>query len=173
MSDDKHKLYRECPVHIDTIIANLVAQQARLSDRIDRCWDDPAQLVRLLPLYGQNTTRLSRFLRDRCDFYGNPDDETLASESDPDPGSLPIQIDDLIADLAAKQTRLSQHLDRCWQNPDAEHLDRLLAIYSQNATRLGRLLHDRYAIYGPPPNPFSVVIDQALDRLSEEWGIEL
>ena len=225
MSEDKDKPYQEPPIHIDTIIVNLVAHHARLSDRIDRCWDDPAQLVRLLPLYGQNATRLGHLLRARFALYGDvyefmqaqaqeiaqkypeydtrpqesteptsspvplPNDDTLAGDStltsehpptdeahsdpDHDSHSLPIQIDDLIADMAAKQTRLSQHLDCCWQDPDAAHLDRLLAIYSQNATRLNRLLHDHYAIYGPPPDPFQVVFYQALDRLNEEWGTDL
>jgi len=216
--------YQDAPIRVSDVIMALIAQQARFSDHLDRCWDDldPAQLARLLSLYGQNTSRLGRLLRDHDTLYGpaskgmedslarlqeysdddtcpqdgkgptiasppffNADipagDSTLTGEhppdNDPSPDysfrPLPIRIDDLIADLAAKQTRLSRYLDHCWQDPETAHLDRLLAVYSQNATRLGRLLRHRYAIYGPPPDPFQLAINQALDTLGEEWGIDL
>lgn len=216
--------YKDAPIRVGEVIMALIAQQARFSDHLDRCWDDldPAQLARLLSLYGQNTSRLSRLFRDHDTLYNlvpeetedslrrlqeysdddacpqdekgstsasppsvNADtpagDSTLTGEHLPDASSssdysfhpLPIQIDDLIADLAAKQTRLSQYLDHCWQDPETAHLDRLLAVYSQNATRLGRLLRHRYAIYGPPPDPFQLVFNQALDMLGEEYGIDL
>jgi len=216
--------YQDAPIRVGEVIMALIAQQARFSDHLDRCWDDldPAQLARLLSLYGQTASRLGRLLRDHETLYNlvseevedsprrlqeDSDDDTypqdgkgstiasppsvnaaplagdstLTGEHPPDDDSssdysfrpLPIQIDDLIADLAAKQSRLSRYLDQCWQDPEAAHLDRLLAVYSQNATRLGRLLRHRYAIYGPPPDPFGLAINQALDQLSEEWGIDL
>jgi len=164
---------------------------------------DARQLARLLSLYGQNATRLGRLLRDRCAIGGKMSEERAdffkeawerlkvmemegeldgydfpALDDEPEDDDLdscrpPICIDDVIADLDDKQARLSQYLDRRWRDPEVKHLDRLLAVYSHNASRLGRLLRDRCALYGEPPDPFKEIINAALDRLSEEWGIDL
>jgi hypothetical protein len=80
----------------------------------------------------------------------------------------PADIDDVIRGLAERQARLARYLDSRWDDPEAERPDTLLAVYSQNAARLGRLLRDRAAIYGPPPDPIDVIMDQALDLFWEE-----
>ena len=92
---------------------------------------------------------------------------------DPDAHVLPVHIDDVISALAAKQARLSHYLDSCWQDPDADHLDRLLAVYSQNAIRLGRLLRDRAVVYGPPPDPKEIVLIEAYEVAGAILGIDL
>ena len=189
------------PIDLDDLIANLAGQHAHLARYIDRRWDglDPRRLARLLTTYGQSATRLGRLLRDRDALY-KPVDRQLAEiealleraqalidEPPPDdrspaqPPSAPVDdgddafldIDDIITALAGKQARLLQHLDRLWCDPDAEPPDRLLAVYSHNAARLGRLLRDRCAIYGQPADDLSLAMDAALDHLSQEWGIPL
>ena len=77
-------------------------------------------------------------------------------------------IDDVITALATSQNRLSAYLDTHRDELEPRPLERLLSVYSQNATRLGRLLHYRSDIYGPPPDPFRVVMDEALDLFWEE-----
>jgi hypothetical protein len=184
------------PIEIDDVIAHLAAQQAQFASYLDRHWDDLGvhRLARLLSLYGQNATRLGRLLRDRGDIYGDdydrlkavveklekeledelraeqegvePDTDTPTSEDEPISCEPPVLIDAVITDLADRQVRLSQYLDRCWHGPDVEHIDRLLAIYSHNAIRLGRLLRDRCAMHGRPPDPVEAMWDAALDEIN-------
>ena len=90
-------------------------------------------------------------------------DDAGSAQASPD-------IDDVITALAASQDRLSGYLDSHRDELEPRSLERLLSVYSQNATRLGRLLHYRSDIYGPPPDPFRVVMDEALDSLWAEWN---
>ena len=99
--------------------------------------------------------------------------DDVSPRNDPDAHVLPVHIDDVISALAAKQARLSHYLDSCWQDPDAGHLDRLLAVYSQNAIRLGRLLRDRAVVYGPPPDPKEVVLIEAYEVAGAILGVDL
>jgi len=84
----------------------------------------------------------------------------------------PCRIDAVIADLYAKQQRLSRYIDHNADDLTPEQLARFLQIYAQSCSRLGRLLRDREALGG-----FSEWMDkafnQALDELSEEWGVDL
>jgi hypothetical protein len=80
-----------------------------------------------------------------------------------------LDIDRVITDLADKQTRLDRFLDRLWPAPDVEGIDRLFAVYSHNAARLGRLLRDRCKIYGPPLDDLSLAMDQALEEAWKHW----
>jgi hypothetical protein len=170
------------PIEIDDVISRLADQQTHLSRHLDRRWDDldARRLVRLLLTYGQNASRLGRLLRVRCLLYGQANegledllhragdflDEPPSDDDDDGPFVLPpVDIDDVITDLADKQERLAGHLDRLWSDPDAQDMDRLLAVYSQNASRLGRLLRDRCTVYGQPRDPFDVLMDQALDEV--------
>jgi hypothetical protein len=52
-------------------------------------------------------------------------------------------------------------------------LAHLLALHSQNAARLGRLLRDQRALSGEAADGLSNAITQALDELATEWGIDL
>jgi hypothetical protein len=81
----------------------------------------------------------------------------------------------VIADLAAKQQRLSRYIDDRLAAGDTSVQDmaRLLALHSQNASRLGRLLRDQQALGGEAAYSLQHIIDLALDGLAEEWGIEL
>jgi hypothetical protein len=75
----------------------------------------------------------------------------------------PPDIDVVITDLSTSQDRLSNYLDRYRDDLDPRPMERLLAVYSQNAARLGRLLRYRSDIYGPPVDPIDALMDEALD----------
>ena len=89
-------------------------------------------------------------------------------------------IQDLVGDLMAKQQALSTLIDRLLaeeaRSPGTlsmQDLARLMALHSQNASRLGRLLRDKRALSGEAADGFAGAIGQALDELSTEWGIDL
>jgi hypothetical protein len=86
----------------------------------------------------------------------------------------------IIGDLAAKQQRLSAYIDDLLSlaadRPDGasiRDIAHLLALHSQNAARLGRLLRDKRALSGEAADGIAGAIAQALDELGSEWGLEL
>jgi len=102
-----------------------------------------------------------------------PDTEDTTDLS---PGSdLNLAIDAIIADLAAKQARLSAYIDEVVENDRATHSEiaRLMSLHGQNAARLGRLLRDRQALGGTALDELAAAVNQALDELSEELCIDL
>jgi hypothetical protein len=137
-------------------------------------------------LYGDAAEEVDKvFARLDARLDGDPEsmaeaDEAAESSAPPQPAGSPdhpgdsvslkspADIDDVILGLAERQTRLARYLDSRWGDPEAERPDTLLAVYSQNATRLGRLLRDRAAIYGPPPDPLQVLIDEALEHFWQQ-----
>ncbi|MBE9471187.1 MAG: hypothetical protein IMY75_03635 [Chloroflexi bacterium] len=177
-------------VDIDTIIVSLHEQHTSLSQHIDHHWHDldANHLARFLALHGQNATRLGRLLRDRCAIHGkpedpmdtdirivlnvlseikgidllNPEDRIILAQGDPKQPPIDIQL--LITNLHDKQARFSHYIESHRHDLDATSLARLFTVYGQNATRLGRLLRDRHAIYGEP-------FDQPDDisPATEEW----
>ena len=92
-----------------------------------------------------------------------------------DPKREPVEIAAVIRDLGAKQQILSDLIDRCLAEGDlpTSDLARLLALHSQNAARLGRLLRDQQALGDPAATLMVEALNAALDELSEEWGVEL
>jgi hypothetical protein len=136
-------------------------------------------------LYGDTEKRYKIIAASLARYYSELEstaeaDETAESDTPPQPAGSPDQpgdsvslkspadIDDVIRGLAERQARLARYLDSRWDDPEAERPDALLAVYSQNATRLGRLLRDRAAIYGPPPHPLQVLIDEALEHFWQQ-----
>lgn len=136
-------------------------------------------------LYGDTEKRYKIIADSLARYFSDPEymakaDEEVESSAPPQPVDSPehsgdsvslkspANIDDVIRGLAERQARLARYLDSRWDDPEAERPDTLLAVYSQNATRLGRLLRDRAAIYGPPPDPIDVIMDQALEQFWEE-----
>jgi len=83
-------------------------------------------------------------------------------------------IDEVIADLAAKQVQLSAFIDACVaEGRDLLALVRLFALHGQNASRLGRLLRDQRALSGEAADGVRGAIAQALDELGEALETEL
>lgn len=102
------------------------------------------------------------------------------ASAEPPEGSNSALIRDLIQDLAAKQEVLSDLIDRLLTQEaesggtlSAQELGRLIALHSQNASRLGRLLRDRRALDEDAADGMPAGISRALDELAEEWGVEL
>ena len=86
----------------------------------------------------------------------------------------------IVLDLVAKQQALSALIDRCLTGeagegdpPATRDLARLMALHSQNAARLGRLLRDKRALTGEDGGEINPAIARALDALAEKWGIDL
>ena len=89
-------------------------------------------------------------------------------------------IEGLIQDLVAKQQSLSELIERSLaeeaRSPGSvpvQALGRLMALHSQNASRLGRLLRDKRALSGDAADGIAAAMAQVLDELWNEWGIEL
>jgi hypothetical protein len=102
------------------------------------------------------------------------------AEADPSAASNCEVIHELVHDLVAKQQALSTLIDRLLveeaQSPGTllvQDLARLMALHSQNASRLGRLLRDKRALSGEAADGIDDATSQALDELSSDWGIEL
>ena len=163
---------------------------------------DPGELARLLTLFGQIASRLGRLLRDRYALHGDSFEQFEAvirsmlervgelsledrirmfgcdvladiDMEKPITKQPAIDVDSVIADLNGVQGRLDCHIDfHDWDSTEAASRDRLLAVYSQNATRLGRLLRYRAVIYGPPPDPLTVMRNKALDYAWEKIEAE-
>ena len=89
------------------------------------------------------------------------------------PGEVPITIEAVVADLATKQTHLSAYIDRCIaQGIDVPDLLRLFALHGQNASRLGRLLRDQFAIEGDAGDELAEALSLALDEVAEQLRLE-
>jgi len=88
-----------------------------------------------------------------------------------DPG-VAAGIDAVLARLADRQAALSTYIERHWSELDPVRLARHLAAHGQVTARLGRLLRDRAAICGPPPDPMEQAVDAALCELENEWGVD-
>jgi len=172
----------------------------RLEARWDEL--DADELARLLTLFGQIASRLGRLLRDRYALHGDSYEQFEAVKRSmaerialfsleeriehfgrdvledidmekPITNRHVVDVDRVITDLNDVQGRLDYHIDfHDWDSSEAASRDRLLAVYSQNATRLGRLLRDRAVIYGPPPDPLEVMKNKALDSVWEKMEAE-
>ena len=82
-------------------------------------------------------------------------------------------IGDLLADMQRKQELLSGFVEKAMAEEDTEDVLRLLQLYGQNASRLGRLLRDQRALSGEAVNGIAEAFAKALDELATEWHVEL
>ena len=96
------------------------------------------------------------------------------------PGGDGEVIQRLVHDLLAKQQALGALIDRCLaeeeRRPGAlplQELAGLLALHSQNAARLGRLLRDQRALSGDAADGISGAISQLVDEIGSEWRGDL
>jgi hypothetical protein len=80
-------------------------------------------------------------------------------------------IDALIGDLAEKQHRLAEHLER--DDLSDSVLAQLFSAYGRNAATLGKLLRDRLALSRKSTDDLTAIINQVLDELGKEWNVEL
>ena len=83
-------------------------------------------------------------------------------------------IDDVLADLYARQQAISDYLEIATQDEcTVEQLVPVFELHARNASRLGRLLRDKRAISGEASDGIAGAIAQALDELSTELGANL
>ncbi len=102
---------------------------------------------------------------------GQPGNKACDACASP-PGDASGVIDDVIAALAERHAWLSTKLDEI-DPDDIKSLVRLFTAYSQNASRLGRLLRDQRALSGQAADGIAGAIAQALDELGSELGVPL
>jgi len=82
-------------------------------------------------------------------------------------------FDDCIADLADRQARFSDSIDRWWDDLSVRQLARVLAVHGRNGVRLGKLLRDRRGVGGLGESRVCIDgviadLDDKLDRLSRD-----
>lgn len=89
------------------------------------------------------------------------------------PASPPATIDDVIADLADKQARLTAYLEaQLAGGGDVSEVVKVFQLHGQNASRLGRLLRDQAALSAAGAGSLED-LERALDELSDELGVQL
>jgi hypothetical protein len=165
------------------VLAPSKCSYTRLDGRPCKAWavrgsDPPACAVHAAAAAGLAGTNARRSLApspDACTGLAGGDSGDPAGTDIAGDVGAGIDIDAVIADLAAKQQCLSRYIDECLAagGTAVQDIARLLALHSQNAGRLGRLLRDQKALGGDGAGSMKHIIDLALDELSEEWGIEL
>jgi len=99
---------------------------------------------------------------------GNKNRQTHGAYSQPD---FKIEgIESLVADLQAKQTRLSQMIDRC---DEPETLVTLMALHAQIASRIGRLLRDKRLLAGDSVDDLFNALGKVLEEVRDTLGVDL
>ena len=82
-----------------------------------------------------------------------------------------VTIDGAIAGLVDKMQRLDEIIGA--HGDDNGQLVRLFTLYSQTASRLGRLLRDRQALSAKASSGISAAIDRALDEVARKLDIDV
>ena len=155
----------------DANIAICARFHAGFSRDIDAQWFDisPRLLAGVLSSHARGAVRLADMLRIRCALHG--------------PASPPVHIDDLVADLEGKIARLGADIDERWHDPISPNGCRFWRLYSANIGRLSRLYVHQHALAKlraqradtpfADPGAINDAINDVLDELSQEWGIDL
>ena len=86
-----------------------------------------------------------------------------------------VSINHAIAGLVDKMRRLDQIIDAYERETEGGDgfLIRLLGLYLQASTRLGRMLRDRHTLLGEGAGELASALNQVLDELGAEWGVDL
>ena len=103
---------------------------------------------------------------------GNSNALTHGAYQSPQPGSDPPDLHAIINDLNRRLSQLSAYIDANLDLMDPNTYVRLSALQGQLAGRVSRLLKDAAAIAGQA-DELSNAINDALDDLSRQWGVEL
>jgi len=103
--------------------------------------------------------------------------EQAPTQEPPQPRARAAQrasdLDGMIAGLQHRLNQLSTYIDRHLPDLDHSTYARLSSLHGQLAGRASRLLLDRKQLVGDAGNELIEATHAALDRLSDEWGIEL
>jgi hypothetical protein len=84
-----------------------------------------------------------------------------------------VDLDAAIADLQRRLRQLSTYIDDNLTDLDADTFVRLANLQGQLTSRLGRLMRDRQQVSGNAGDELTAAINDALDEISEEWGLDL
>jgi hypothetical protein len=134
----------------------------------------PHQLLYRIAFSIARFVAIERRKRDPLHSLGHPPGaDDRPSVPRPPPAPPPDDLDVRIADLGRKIERLSRYIDARFDDLEPDQLRRLLALYGQLNNCLGRLKRDRAQIKGGDADDRARALDEALDRLSKEWGIDL
>ena len=117
---------------------------------------------------------------DRCIVHQEAGSEGLPAAPEPADRDL-VEADrvDLLSgvidDTLQKQIQISSLIDELLSQEEvvSDKVIKLLALHSQNAGRIGRLLRDQKVVQGEKSDALLELLDQTLDELSVELGIEL
>lgn len=94
-------------------------------------------------------------------------------EPEPDAQPAELELERIAIDLQRRIDQLSAYIDDHLHHVDADTLQRLLALHGQLCSRLSRIARDLHVILPQGEDAVMAGINEALDRLSEEWGIDL
>jgi hypothetical protein len=78
-----------------------------------------------------------------------------------------------IDDLDRRIRQLSDYIDAHLADLVPEDFAALATLQGQLSSRLGRLMRDRAAIDGETSDELQQAVNEALDQLSQEWGIDI
>jgi len=84
-----------------------------------------------------------------------------------------VTVADAIAGLVDKLNYIDNILQTRSDDFSNEQIIRMIALYQQGTSRLGRLLRDKRAVSGEAADGISAAIAQALDELSTQLGVKL
>ena len=88
------------------------------------------------------------------------------------PENREVNLDERIADLDRRIRALSVYIDD-YSDLEIREYIRLLSLYGELVSRLGRLMRDRQKLSGDQVNELRTAIYAALDDISKEQGIKL
>lgn len=104
---------------------------------------------------------------------GNRNAETHGLHSShPAPDIKAPTIEEVYADLAARLKRFADYLDNA-EDLSVHVYAQLLEAYGQVSSRLARILTVKDRISTGAVDELEKAIDQVLDELGEDWGVEL
>ena len=116
----------------------------------------------------------------RCSVHGGrapPVGDLLGARTERPEGAGeppdPPDLDARIADLDRRIMALSAYIDQHAEDLDAGTYIRILSLYGELTSRLGRLMRDRHQMGGGSQDEVSEAISQGLEQLSLELGIDL
>jgi hypothetical protein len=88
-------------------------------------------------------------------------------------GGDPVDLSARIRDLDRRITGLSQYIDDNMHELDPRDYAALLALHGQLSSRLGRLMRDRASLGGDHDDELHQAMNEALDLVAQDLGIEL
>ena len=122
------------------------------------------------PQGNRNAEKHGWYSQQRPSPDASPDSNPSASSGFYSSDPTDVTIDEAIAGLVDKMTRLDEIIVTA---KNGEYVIRLFELYTQASSRLSRMLRDRRALSGEAADGIAGAIAQAMDELGTELGVEL